>query len=188
MIVGLCGLAGSGKDSVAEVLEAKLGFKRASFAEDIRNALYTLNPIIGRRCFFWTVRLQDAVDRLGWDVAKRRYPEIRRLMQVLGTEVGREQFGQRFWLDRTFSHFGIDDDVAISDVRMQNEVDAIQESGGFIIWVKRPGLARMAHKSEQLDFEAVCDAIILNDGSKKDLEVSTLECMEALNALPTNLF
>lgn len=188
MIVGLCGLAGAGKDSVAEILEAKLGFKRASFAEDIRTALYTLNPIVGRRWFFWTVRLQDAVDRLGWDQAKRRYPEIRRLMQVFGTEVGREQFGQKFWLDRTFSHFTADDDVAISDVRMQNEVDTIQESGGFVIWVKRPGLVRMPHKSEQLDFEAACDAIILNDGSKNDLEASTLECMESLGELPTDIF
>lgn len=188
MIIGLCGLAGAGKDTVAGVIAKEYGYKQHALADDLRNALYVLNPIIGRRWLFLTFRLQDAVDRYGWDEAKRRYPEIRRNMQVLGTEVGREQWGQRFWLDRAFAKFGQDDDVVISDVRMQNEVDEIRKHGGVVVWVNRPGVGKMNHKSEQMDFATVCDAIILNAGDVVTLRISTLECIEELNGVSADLF
>ncbi len=84
MIIGLSGYARSGKDTVAELLVLNYGFKRVAFADGIRDALIALNPILhdGHR-------LNEVVQMYGWDVAKAK-DEVRRLLQVMGTEVGRK--------------------------------------------------------------------------------------------------
>jgi dephospho-CoA kinase len=96
MIIGLSGYAQSGKDTVAELLCLNYGYKRISFADPMRDAIYTLNPYVegGNR-------VADLVDEYGWDVAKAN-PEVRRLLQVFGTEVGRKQFGENFWVQQAF--------------------------------------------------------------------------------------
>ena len=96
MIIGLSGYAQSGKDTVAELLCLNYGFKRISFALPMRDAIYTLNPFISENN-----RLVDLVDEYGWDVAKGN-AEVRRLLQVFGTDVGRELFGETFWIDQAF--------------------------------------------------------------------------------------
>jgi len=83
MIIGLSGRAGSGKDEVAKVLVDLYGYKRIAFADAIRDALYELNPLVSDR-----IRVADLVDEYGWDFAKKNF-EVRRLLQVFGTEVGR---------------------------------------------------------------------------------------------------
>ena len=93
MIIGLSGYAQSGKDTVAELLCLNYGFKRISFALPMRDAIYTLNPYIindGLGDGNW--RVADEVDEHGWDIAKQ-HPEVRRLMQVFGTDVGSNMFG-----------------------------------------------------------------------------------------------
>ena len=96
MIIGLSGYAQSGKDTVAELLCLNYGFKRISFALPMRDAIYTLNPLLegGNR-------VADLIDEYGWDVAKGN-AEVRRLLQVFGTDVGRELFGETFWIDQAF--------------------------------------------------------------------------------------
>jgi dephospho-CoA kinase len=90
MIIGLSGYAQSGKDTVAELLCLNYGFKRISFALPMRDAIYTLNPLVEG-----TNRIVDLVDEYGWDVAKAN-PEVRRLLQVFGTDVGRKMFNENF--------------------------------------------------------------------------------------------
>lgn len=77
MLIGLCGYPGVGKDEVAKYLVTRYEFCRVAFADAMRDDLYKLNPIIGS---VW--RLADLVDTVGWDVAKRMFPEVRRLLQV----------------------------------------------------------------------------------------------------------
>ncbi len=43
-------------------------------------------------------RVRDLVDDIGWDKAKVQYPEIRELLQRMGTEVGRALYGESFWV------------------------------------------------------------------------------------------
>ena len=126
MIIGLSGYASSGKDSVAQILVEKFGYKRMAFADAIRDILYTLNPLTNNG-----LHVKALVDDYGWDIAKQDN-EIRRLLQVLGTEVGRNFFGDDVWVDVLISKLEPMDKVVITDVRFQNEAREIHNLAGEI--------------------------------------------------------
>ncbi|MER5754333.1 hypothetical protein [Streptomyces sp. NPDC002088] len=175
--VGLHGHAGVGKDTVAEIL-AKFGYTRVAFADKLREALYTLNPVIltdtdGR---VWTLR--DIVDEIGWDDAKRKYEEIRRMLQVLGTEVGREMISQDVWVNAAFKDLDEDKKYVFTDVRFVNEHQAIDSRLGLLIRVDRPGVGPANdHKSEKALPDQWFDASIVNDGSIEDLHTKVREIL-----------
>jgi hypothetical protein len=164
MIIGLSGYAQSGKDTVAELLCLNYGFKRISFALPMRDAIYTLNPYVegGNR-------VVDLVDEYGWDVAKAN-PEVRRLLQVFGTEVGRNLFGENFWIDQAFKRAEEYERVVFSDVRFPNEATAIQAKGGDVWRINRHNHAPVnGHKSEHAMDNFMFKQVIYNDGSLDDL-------------------
>lgn len=162
MIIGLSGFARSGKDTAADFMH---GYRRRSFATPIRWALLTLNPLIAPG-----VTVRNAVDRDGWDVAKVTYPELRRLLQVLGTEVGRQLLGDDVWVHLALRGLNPDDRVVFTDVRFPNEAQAIKDLGGQVWRITRPGvLEHNAHQSESALNEWDFDKYIHNDGSLADL-------------------
>jgi hypothetical protein len=183
MIIGLCGYTGSGKDEIAKHLAAKHGFVRVAFADAIRQDLLKLNPWVAVGDDF--CKLAEMVDDLGWDDAKRSCQEVRRLMQVYGTEVGRHRFGEECWLKRAESI--IDNalinafDVVVTDVRFANEVQFIQEWLGSQIWhVQRPGCRPInAHASEQLNYAAIANTTIMNDSTIENLHLITSIMLES---------
>lgn len=148
MIIGLSGYARTGKDTVANYLVETYGFTKVSFAQPMRDALYALNPIVSEH---EGVRLQSAIDKHGWDNYKETEfgDEIRQLMQRFGTEVGREQFGQNFWVDQAMKLVAQHDKAVLSDVRFPNEQEAIRNAGGLVWRVHREGVqAANGHASE----------------------------------------
>ena len=164
MIIGLSGYAQSGKDTVAELLCLNYGFKRISFALPMRDAIYTLNPYVegGNR-------IVDLVDEYGWDVAKAN-PEVRRLLQVFGTEVGRNLFGETFWIDQAFKRAEEYERVVFSDVRFPNEAQAIQQRNGDVWRINRHNHTPVnGHKSEHAMDNFMFKQVIYNDGSVDDL-------------------
>jgi len=164
MIIGLSGYAQSGKDTVAELLCLNYGFKRISFALPMRDAIYTLNPVVegGNR-------VADLVDEYGWDVAKAN-PEVRRLLQVFGTEVGRELFGERFWIDQAFKRAEEYQRVVFSDVRFPNEAKAILQRGGDVWRINRHNhTAVNGHTSEHAMDNFMFKHVIFNNGTLDDL-------------------
>lgn len=163
-IIGLSGYARSGKDTAAEIM-ADFGFQRAAFADHIRDALYRTNPHISANC-----RVSTMVDAFGWDKAKTRFPEIRRLLQVLGTEVGRSIVGPDVWIDSLFKGFDDGGQYVISDVRFPNEYDAIKQWGGEVWRIERPAtVAVNSHPSEAALDGYHFDRVIHNDGHIDDL-------------------
>jgi dephospho-CoA kinase len=169
MIIGLSGYAQTGKDTVAEHLTGKYGYRRVAFADPIRQALYRLDPIISLGEFAG-VHLSQAVDGLGWEEVKRQSAETRRLLQVLGTEVGREMFGQDFWVNQGMRNAGKFDKVVLTDVRYPNELRAIKAREGIVIRIVKPGTGAVnGHNSETALDNFSFDATIVNDGSKEDL-------------------
>lgn len=174
-LIGLSGYAGCGKDTVAAVL-AECQWRRASFADPLRAALYALDPAIYDNEIdesgWETHRLQYLVDVWGWDATKRDYPEVRALLQRMGTEVGRNLFGENFWVVQALS--GIADDggtrYVFADCRFPNEADAIRERGGRVWRVTRPGYAPVnAHPSETALDRYPFDGFIDNDGDLDQL-------------------
>lgn len=171
MIIGLTGYAGAGKDAAAQFLIEDHGFTRIAFADPMREILYALNPIVGYRATSGKiVDVKELVDKFGWDQAKRDYPEIRALLQRLGTEGGREILGENIWVDtamRKASHFSR---VVFTDCRFENEAKAIREAGGTVLRVTRPGVGPVnGHVSDKGLPNSLIDGEILNNGTLEDL-------------------
>jgi hypothetical protein len=147
MIIGLSGVARSGKDTIANYLIEKHGFTRVSFADPIREALVKLNPSIDVDGY--SMRLGHAVNLLGWERLKEISSDIRGLMQRMGTEVGREMFGENIWADVAFKSIRPESKIVISDVRYLNEITAITSALGNVWRIERPGVGPAnEHSSE----------------------------------------
>ena len=182
-VVGLTGYAQTGKDTVGQILVSHRGYTRFSFADNVREAVLRLNPLIPDP---WTnpnygmyetasVPLKYVVDRVGYEVAKQTIPEVRRLLQVMGTEVGREMFGQDSWIEMVGRQVrATENDVVITDVRFQNEADYVRSLGGIVLRVERPGTGPVNdHVSDRIEFQA--DGTIHNTGSLQVLTKVVLQ-------------
>lgn len=168
LLVGLHGYQGAGKDSVAAIL-AESGFVRVAFADPLREGLLALDPWIAfPGAPAW--RLSALVETYGWDYCKREFPEVRRLLQKFGKEVGREMFGEDVWVRKGMAQVGgKGGQVVITDVRFENEVAAIKAHGGFMFNVVRPGHGPRGDHLSERDLSLLCDRIIDNDGTLDDL-------------------
>src|SRR5690625_1508688 len=118
-LIGIHGHAGSGKDTVAQML-MPMGYEQFAFADNVREALIRLDPLLTT-----DTSLCHLVETMGWEQMKRHRiygPEVRRLMQAMGTGVGQEMFGTRLWshmLEEEIADtggFGNGRRVVISDV------------------------------------------------------------------------
>uniref|UniRef100_A0AAU3I6W1 Dephospho-CoA kinase n=1 Tax=Streptomyces sp. NBC_01393 TaxID=2903851 RepID=A0AAU3I6W1_9ACTN len=176
--IGLHGHAGVGKDSVAKILET-YGYTPVAFADRLREALYILNPLIEEGYGGVEYRIQDLVDNFGgWDSVKRKYPEVRRLLQVLGTEVGREMISQNVWVDSVFKTLEEDKKYVFTDVRFVNEHQAVDSRLGLLIKINRPGTEPANdHTSEQDLPNQWFDATIVNDGTLEDLNTKVRDIL-----------
>lgn len=173
MIIGLSGYARSGKNAVADILGEN--YRQVSFAEPMRKILLIQNPIIGRVTGDKDITISEAVYSHGWDKAKDLFPEIRRHLQVLGTEVGREMFGQDFWVHMAIKGIKPTDNVVFTDVRFFNEAYAIKNMGGEVWRINREGVGAVnEHVSEHSLDNWKFDRVINNNGTLNDLRVQIL--------------
>lgn len=168
-VVGISGWARTGKDTVAAHLVEKYGYTRMSFADPMREALCRLDPLItvGE---MQGVGLASAVEGLGWEALKSLSPDVRGLMQRMGTEVGRDMFGQNFWVDTAIDSIADGSKVVFADVRFPNEAEAIKNLGGEVWRVLRPGVGPANdHISETALDDHSFDMYILNNTTLEDL-------------------
>lgn len=166
MIIGLSGYAQSGKDTVAELLCLNYGFKRIAFADAIREGVVRLNPMLDDG-----IRVADLVEDYGWDVAKGN-AEVRRLLQVFGTEVGRSLLGSNVWTDVAFKQIDAEPNQrwVIPDVRFENEAQEILNRNGDVWRINRHNHAPVNHHtSEHAMDRYVFKHVIYNDGTLDDL-------------------
>jgi hypothetical protein len=171
MIVGLCGLARSGKDTAAAHLVAELGYRRIAFADQMRVALERLDPFV--QVGATHMRLTTVLGLRGWDQAKEA-PDVRRLLQRFGTEVGREMMGEDVWVDMALRGVVAGDRVVVTDVRFPNEAAAVRRLGGLVVEVQRPGAGLdgivATHASEAMAFDR--DRVLVNDSTVADLHAA----------------
>lgn len=148
MLIGLSGHARVGKDAVAKILGEKHEFTRIAFADQVRLMCERINP--------WTLTddwpratpLKSLVEHRGWEEAKQ-YEDVRRYLQSVGM-AAREVIGPEVWIDSLFrfAHH-LTGDLVISDVRFPNEVRAVEERGGVVWRITRPGFGPINdHESE----------------------------------------
>lgn len=193
MIVGLSGYARSGKDEAAKVLVEEYGFTRIAFADKLRDFLYALDPIVDRKpvyrrgllgrfrrpVAYATTRVQSVINMHGWDGYKESPygPEIRGLLQRLGTEAGRQVMWDSIWIDAAFADTDPNGNYVITDVRFPNEAEAVRQRGGVLWRIERAGVGPVlnengvAHASEtSLDDYEDFVQYLNNDGSLEDFQ------------------
>lgn len=170
MILGISGYAQVGKDTFSDQLVEQQGFVKLSFATPMRQALVTLDPWITLGGSY--VRLSAAVRLIGWEILKNESPDVRVLMQRMGTEVGRNMFGQNVWVDLAMAEAAKHEDVVFADVRFKNEADAIVAAGGKIIRVQREGSGPVNGHVSETDMDVYpYHYMVNNSGSLNDLAV-----------------
>lgn len=126
-VIALTGYAGVGKDTVADILVRDHGYTKLSFADKVKELLLAVNPWIIVPEFGGTARLQALINTMGWHKAKR-YPEVRRLLQELGTET-RNVISEDVWINPIIdfiTHEESPEKIVVSDVRFANELEALR--------------------------------------------------------------
>ena len=175
-LIGIVGLAGSGKDTIAAELCASRGFVRISLADPIKVA-----------CQQW----------FGWDrevlwgpSPLRETPDPawagltpRRALQQLGTEWGRAMHPD-VWVRLAIRRAREYDRVVIPDVRFENEAAAIRAACGVVWRVVRPGLVAAEHESESGQSAIRADWTIDNAGPVAGLRTRALEALDELYLTP----
>jgi hypothetical protein len=192
-IIGLTGPAGSGKDTVALLLATHARFTALAFADALRAEVckgfrIDLSQLTQRdlkeqptpalaleRCCDYAFigvmlrRLSACGEHATDSVKAPRSP--RQIMQWWGTEYRRDACGDHYWT-RTLKarvHSQQQSQIwrqprhVISDVRFENEAQAIRDMGGVIWQVKRPGLALDLTHSSETDGSAFKPAAVINN-------------------------
>ena len=141
MIIGICGLIGSGKDTIADYLQNIHQFRRESFAATLKDAVGSV--------FGWERDMLEGRTRQSrewreqvdaWWADRLDMPNLtpRWVLQHWGTEVARRSFHDDIWIASLENKLRkTTDDVVISDCRFPNEIQAIKRVGGTVIRVVR---------------------------------------------------
>ena len=179
MLIGLVGLIGSGKDTVAQRLITRHGDKPDSLAKSLKDAVSSM--------FNWDRELlegntkesrewREQPDKF-WSEKMCKEVTPRWVLQYFGTEVMRQGMYDAIWVDSVIGRYKGENTV-ISDTRFQNEIKTIKAHGGKILLVKRgpiPTREEMqkqgVHQSEWDWVGSDFDYTIENNGTVDDLNL-----------------
>lgn len=168
IILGVCGAIGAGKTSVAEILEQNFNFEILHMTDYLKFGVAQI--------FGWSIaRILDREAKELIDPIIGFSP--RQVLQVLGTDIMREKFGQDIFVNimkKRLKDWSADHTV-IPDLRFPNEAEMIKSyTNGYIIKVHAPqrleGVRQSTHESELHYSNIQEDISIQNDGSLEDLE------------------
>lgn len=174
MIIGIIGKAGSGKDTVCDIIRYltspslvensrfdqcykwefnKSPWQRKAFADNLKKccSIVTNTP------------LNNWHNQAMKDVFVTNGITYREFMQKFGTDALRRHFYDNIWIDSLLDTYSFDDKWIISDVRFLNEAEAIKKKKGILIKVDRGITDKMTHVSEtELEGIGDIDYILYN--------------------------
>ena len=192
-IIGVCGLIGGGKGTVADILVGNHNFEKLSFADSLKDMVATV--------FGWQRHLlegdtkesriwREEVDE--WWSARLAIPNLtpRWVLQYWGTDVCRLNFHQDIWiasvenkLSRAKNSSAKYNNIVIPDTRFPNEINMIRKLGGEVWGVRRgedpDWMIKLIqygeqpndiHPSEWSWVRENLDQLINNDGTIQELE------------------
>ncbi|MEU3285588.1 hypothetical protein [Streptomyces longwoodensis] len=174
MNIGIIGRANVGKDTAGEWFVEQRGYRRVAFADPLKEAALRLDPYVSgeiERTEYGAEQLSDIVRLHGWEAAKDRYPEVRRILQELGASIRAidEDFWLRLALAKTREANDAGVPVVITDVRYRNEAASLVRAGFHLLHIDRPGVPQLDHESERSLGPEDARYLVRNDGTKDDL-------------------
>jgi len=187
MIIGICGLIGSGKGTVADILVEQHNYEKLSFADKLKDGVSSV--------FGWDREMLegDTDDSRKWREEEDKFwteetgetVTPRLILQLFGTDCMRNGFYDGIWVSLVKQELlkNKDKNYVIPDVRFENEAKMIRSLGGRICQVRRgpdPLWFRLykdlgqeptdVHKSEWAWANVQMDYILANDGTPDDLK------------------
>ena len=172
-IIGITGIAGSGKSTIADILVRDFGFVRVKMAGPLKSMLRAIG--LGDE------HLEGDLKTASIHMLCGKTP--RHAMQTLGTEWGRECIGPDFWVNVWCENvwhaleYGECGGVVCDDIRFANEADAVRRIGGEIWGVSRDGVLPGTHSSETELAHIAPDVLIHNGGTIEDLQDTVFALM-----------
>lgn len=175
-VIGLFGLDGCGKSTIAGWLATNYLFQKATiapFAQELKNVAL----------------------RLGWNGIKDA--KGRRLLRLLGTECGRGCIDENIWVNKWKESITrsllIGKIIIVDDVRFENEIETIKSMGGITIqingrysgkplrwyhfyWMAITAIFR--HKSIQLSLKQPCTYTVDNSGTIENTKAQVRTILE----------
>ncbi|MBB5664707.1 hypothetical protein GGE68_002904 [Rhizobium leguminosarum] len=160
-VVAFTGVAGSGKSTATRYLVERHGYTLVKFAGPLKDACRAMG--LSER------HIEGDLKEEPCDMLCGKTP--RYLMQVLGTELGRNLIGDDFWIrlwrarvEQVFADAGR---VVCDDCRFPNEAQAIRRLGGDIFKIEGRGGIAGEHASERGCGDQ--DLVIANDNTPEML-------------------
>lgn len=207
ILIGLTGLAGAGKDSVADCLVQCAGFRKLAFADALRDEVEQAFEQLGTADTLLTDRQRKELPcpelALGWctnlefvraveaavfggsmplhELDEPRSP--RQILQWWGTEYRRGQDAD-YWICllgnriRTLIGQGCWR-LVVTDCRFANEATTLRGAGGELWQVFRPGLPLVegGHASQTDGGKLKPEHIVVNNGTLNDLYEQVLRLL-----------
>lgn len=170
-LIGISGKARNGKDTAGAFLCDAHGYKRFAFADPLKQMAYDIDPRIDA-----IHGLRWLVDQMGWEEAKN-IPEVRRFLQALG-RAARDNLDKGVWIRATMRdvdrHIKDGGKALITDMRYENETEAVAKRDGFLLRIERPGFLETGDDLSEtaLDDYDEWDGVVVNDGTVHDLAVA----------------
>lgn len=193
-IIGLAGEKESGKNTVASFFVQSERFTEIAFAEPLKNMLMKITRLESKYFHdqdfkekelpYYVTIDHDFLDKLynivenDWGInvdfeqrekidcfAETTCKTPRELMQTVGTDILRRYIRDDIWIVLLFAKIKeISGDVVVTDVRFENERDALRKAGAKLMRIKRPSLKKDNHISElDLGKDEEYNAVINND-------------------------
>ncbi len=187
MIIGICGLQGSGKDTLGSILIQKYGFVKLSYAgilKDIVSIIFGWDREMVEGATKESRQWREQVDE--WWASRLNMPNLtpRYVLQYFGTDLFRNHFHNDIWVAAVERQLYKYPNVVITDCRFPNEIDVLKSNGAKLVKITRgtlpewfgqyeSGLIEVPeniHPSEYMWIKNKFDFLIQNDGSIEELE------------------
>jgi len=161
LIIGITGKKRHGKDTVSDYLVEKYGFKKYVLADILKRALKEMFSLTDDQLWGNKKEVKDKF----WNYSPRE------LMQIVGTNLIRDQFDKDFFvkslrkkiLEESFER------VIVSDIRFLNEVKMIEDLGGIVYRVKRNSIKNEDSHCSENDLDNKEFITIQNNTSLNEL-------------------
>lgn len=181
-IIGLSGLKGSGKSTVAKILCEKHNFIEFAFADPLKRGVQEMFGLSDFQLYGDYI-VKEMVDPF-WNVSPRV------LMQIVGTELMRNELPRHIpdmnniWIRMMEKRIKECNHprIVISDCRFLDESCMIRNNNGLILRICRNGIyCEDFHESEKMAFEV--DYTIFNTGTIEDLEENIVNTLKTINII-----